>query len=161
MSISEKSSRTLYVVELVIFALFPTFVLAAWTILVGTSALFVFLSSFPMLAASFLFDIQQTPGEALLLMALSGGAAVLAGMGATALVKFISLSAIFMRRGTAELRRHRQELWRCLAWAVLPLIATNALFPDFDERVFRFLAYGLTLGVPLIHLWAEMRYRGH
>lgn len=79
-------------------------------------------------------------------------------------MKFLSLSAVFVSQGTAELQKHRQDFWRCLAWAVLPLIATNALLPGlttdlFDEREFRFLAYGLTLCVPLFHLWAEMHYR--
>ncbi|TLX16313.1 hypothetical protein [Rhizobium sp. MHM7A] len=163
-SISEKSSRTLFVLELVIFALPPTIALASWTFLVGPSAFIVFLCSVPMLAASISFDIPQTPGMTLVVMALSGAAAALIGMGATALVKFLSLSLVFVSQGAAELRKHRHSFWSCLAWAVLPLIATNALLPGlttdlFDERVFRFLVYGLTLGVPLFHLWAEMHYR--
>lgn len=80
MSISERSSRTLYIVELIIFALPPTFALATWTFLVGPSAFVVFLSSVPMLAASILFDIPQTPGVTLVVSAFSGAAAVLIGM---------------------------------------------------------------------------------
>ena len=164
MIISEKLSRRLFVAELIVFALVPTFALAAWTIFAGLPAVFMLLFATAMLVASILFDISETPGDMLQLMALSGGVAILAGMGATALVKFLWLSATFVRGGTAELSENRPVFWRSLAWAVVPLVATNAFIPGMttvlrDERAFRFLSYGLTLGVPLFHLWAELHYR--
>lgn len=164
MIISEQSSRRLYVVELIIFALVPALVLFVGTIIAGVPAVFVLLCATAMLMASILFDISETLGDMLQLMALSGAVAILTGMGATALVKFLSLSAVFVRRGTAELREHRQVFSHCLAWAAIPLVATNAFIPGmttelFDERTFRFLSYGLTLGIPLLHLWAEMHCR--
>ncbi|WP_150852014.1 hypothetical protein [Sinorhizobium arboris] len=163
-TISEKWSRSLYVVELVIFALIPAVALAAWIIFAGLVALFGLLFSIPMLPASILFDLPQTPKGMLQLLVLSGAIASLTGMGATALVKFVSLSAAFVRHGAAELREHRETFWRGLALAALPLIATNALLPGLttemiDERASRIFSYGLTLGVPLLHLWAEMHYR--
>jgi NADH:ubiquinone oxidoreductase subunit 6 (subunit J) len=117
-----------------------------------------------MLPASILFDLPQTPIGMLQLLVLSGAIAGLTGMGATALVKSVSLSAMFVRHGTAELREHRQAFWRGLAWAVLPLVATNILLPGLttemiDERASGIFSYGLTLSVPLLHLWAELRYR--
>lgn len=164
MVISEKTSRILYVAELIVFALLPVLALTAWTIFAGLPALFTFIWSIPMLAASMLFDISQTPGEMLQAMALSGMIAGLAAMGAAALVKFSSLSAAFVKGGRAELMVRRRAFWQCLGWASLPLLATNTFMPGmsteiFDERAFRFLSYGLTLGVPLFHLWAEMEYR--
>lgn len=34
-----------------------------------------------------------------------------------------------------ELQNCRRTFWRCLAWAALPLIATNAIFPSMDPDI--------------------------
>ncbi|MBR0641862.1 hypothetical protein [Plastoroseomonas hellenica] len=160
-SVADRFSRTLYAFEFIVFALIPIVALTGWALLYGFGSLFMLVSMSAMSAVA-VFDGSGVDGEVLRALALFGAIVILAGMGAIALVKFLHLSTVFIRYGRAELQNHRQVFWRCLAWAALPLIATNAIFPRMasDARIFLFLVSGSTLCVPLFHLWVELHYRG-
>ncbi len=160
MIISEKASRILYGIEFILFALIPLCALAAWAVFYGAGSILVFLFMLTALAGS---NDSASLLETLRNVAIFGALIVLTGMGLIAILKFLRLSAAFVNQGTQALQELRETYWRCLAWAALPLLATTMLFPyaDPDLSGGLLLFSGVTLCVPLFHLWLELRYRGN
>ncbi|MCG7506914.1 hypothetical protein [Mesorhizobium retamae] len=160
MAISERASRILYGIEFVIFALIPICALAAWALFYGAGSILMFLFALMMLVSS---NDSASLLEALRNLAIFAAIVALTGMGLIAIWKFLRLSAAFGNHGSKALQELRETYWRCLAWAALPLLATTALFPyadpDFSGGLLLFS--GVTLCVPLFHLWLELRYRGN
>ena len=160
MAISERASRILYGIEFVIFALIPICALAAWALFYGAGSILMFLFALMMLVSS---NDSASLLEALQNLAIFAAIVALTAMGLIAIWKFLRLSAAFGNHGSKALQELRETYWRCLAWAALPLLATTALFPyadpDFSDGLLLFS--GVTLCVPLFHLWLELRYRGN
>lgn len=160
MAISEGASRILYGIEFVIFALVPICALAAWAVFYGAGSILMFLFALMMLVSS---NDSASLLEALRNLTIFAAIVALTAMGLIAIWKFLRLSAAFGNHGSKALQELRETYWRCLAWAALPLLATTALFPyaDPDLSGGLLLFSGVTLCVPLFHLWLELRYRGN
>jgi hypothetical protein len=157
-------SRWLFVLELVVLALPAVAVLLPYALyLGGASLLMLLVGGFEAMRSGIGSLTLADLASALGLFAMFGGIAALAFAGIVALIRFGDIAHAFARRGRPGLRDVGSGFRRGLAWAAAPLalwvpfglVGAGASHPA--DRIVGFYVSGLTLLVPVLHLWLEIR----
>jgi len=140
--VNERTSRILFALEMVFFALPALFLLFGMMIL----SVVLFFITLGGLTAGSLSEFLRT--EAIFLAT---------GTGAVALWMFTKLSSNFLLYGKAGIARSRSELWRGLLLSIFPiLVACWAAGQMQQELPVMIYMSGLPLLIPALHLWLAM-----
>jgi hypothetical protein len=158
----ERTSRSLFIAELVVFALPSIAFLVTYAVLIGGWSLFAMV----VVSVSGLTSLPDTAKGAwstLQPIALFGGAAAAAIAGLIAVGIFTRIATDFVWHGRAALAARHAAFYRGLLWAIVPFAVMIAfvwrviLLREPAGAIVGFYLSGLALAVPILHLWIELR----
>lgn len=163
--VSERASKAIFLLEFLVFALPAILILGFYSVLIGGWTLFGLGTALILPFTEIIALAIRDFGDLFAVSAMVVAVFLLAASGAIALWKFAAVARIFWKKGATALHAARETFNRGLAFAILPLCVMLpfgvliARSGDPGDVISAFYLSGVSLIVPVLHLWLELRYR--